>query len=377
MNAGTLIASILRYDKKIASYKIALIRSINDVVLGYPYLGDRHEAIAVPLPLLAKFWLAYYWPFVNPLGEIKQAIQTDGRQDISFRSGLSALYREWEKLVEVSRPSDGFYLVGEFSSEHRRKSYRPELVSAFNIAVEQIITAIQQPIRYAGPGQYSVFDPPKRWSWLLAQKPNIYCVPGTLGNDLCVVVDGELWQSFCDLSLWIEALCIHEWCLFTQSIAGVDRGFVYGLITERPDNRRPLTWERNQVEILLLEGKEFVCPWTGKVLTLNNYDIDHLLPISIYPINELWNLVPADRIFNQHVKRDRMPGRKILGAAHPRLAQAYQNYMSANEASIVLRQDAKIRFNSQVESEEFHFILAENVTGFLNIVAESRSLAVF
>jgi hypothetical protein len=36
LNAGTLSATILRHDRKVASYKIALIRSINDVVLGFP-----------------------------------------------------------------------------------------------------------------------------------------------------------------------------------------------------------------------------------------------------------------------------------------------------------------------------------------------------
>ncbi len=48
MNAGTLIATILRHDKKVASYKIALIRSINDVVIGFPNIGLQASAIAIP-----------------------------------------------------------------------------------------------------------------------------------------------------------------------------------------------------------------------------------------------------------------------------------------------------------------------------------------
>ena len=377
MNAGALIATILRHDKKVASYKIALIRSINDVVLGYPQLGLHHSEIAVPLRMLAKFWLAYYWPFVNPQGEIKQARQAEGKQDISFRPGLSVLYQEWEKLVGASRPADGFYLVGEFASEHRRKSYPAELISAFSMAVDQVVDAILQPIRYAGPGEYSVFERPKRWHKLCVEKQGAICVPGTLDNDLCVIVDPELWQSFCELSLWIEALCIHEWCLFTQSVANVERGLIYGLLTDRPDNRRPLTWERNQVEMLMLEGNVFECPWTGKVLHPDNYDIDHLLPISIYPLNELWNLVPSDREFNQQIKRARMPGRSRLESARPRLVHAYQNYMTTTELSALLRQDAMMRFNENSVSSELPESLAENVSGFLSVVAESRSLAVF
>jgi hypothetical protein len=92
----------------------------------------------------------------------------------------------------------------------------------------------------------------------------VVCLPETLPTDVCVLVDAELWNSFCELSLWVEALCIHEWCLFTEILAGVERGIIYSLLTDRPTNRRPLTWERNQVEILMMEEVEFSCPWTGK-----------------------------------------------------------------------------------------------------------------
>ena len=74
-------------------------------------------------------------------------------------------------------------------------------------------------------------------------------------------------MTFQELSLWIEALCIHEWCLFTETTeTGSQRGITYTLLTARPDNRRPLTWERNQMEILMMEGQVFECPWTHKVL---------------------------------------------------------------------------------------------------------------
>ena len=49
MNAGTLITTVLRHDRKVASYKIALIRSINDVVLGFPHIDHGSVATAIPL----------------------------------------------------------------------------------------------------------------------------------------------------------------------------------------------------------------------------------------------------------------------------------------------------------------------------------------
>ena len=71
---------------------------------------------------------------------------------------------------------------------------------------------------------------------------------------------------FRDVSLWVEALCVHEWSLFTERVTegsghAVDRGEAYRLLTTHPESRRPLSWERNHIEILLLEGETFTCPW--------------------------------------------------------------------------------------------------------------------
>jgi hypothetical protein len=120
----------------------------------------------------------------------------------------------------------------------------------------------------------------------------------------------------------------------------VRRGDVYTLLTDRPDNRRPVDWERNRVDLLLMEGRVFECPWTGKSLRRPiDYDLDHLLPVSVYPINELWNLASADRQFNQHIKRDRLPSHDLLLAAAPRLELAYQHYTSSSLLGDALRQD--------------------------------------
>ena len=378
MNAGTLIATILRHDKKVASYKIALIRSINDVVLGFPHIGQQASAIAIPLRTLARFWVAYYWPFMDEMAPILQAQKSTGKEDLSFRPALTDLRKEWESVVGLSRPADGYFLVGEYLSKARWMHYPPVLYHAFSVAVLGIVDALQQPIRYAGPGQYSVFAQPKSWRKIRTESATIVCLPETIPDDVCVVVDAELWSSFCELSLWIEALCIHEWCLFTEKLTGLERGIVYSLLTDRPQNRRPMTWERNQVEILMLEGAEFSCPWTGKMLTPANYDMDHLLPVSIYPINELWNIVPADRQFNQHFKRDRLPGADRLLSGIPRLQGAYGNYLRSPELSAALIQDTRLRFGSQADVGAIVPVsLTRSIVDYLQVVTASRNLRTF
>src|SRR5687768_12213769 len=67
-NPRDVISTILKHDKKLTSYKLALLRSINDVVLSFPDLARDGRDVAVPLRSLAEFWVAYYRPFCDPAG---------------------------------------------------------------------------------------------------------------------------------------------------------------------------------------------------------------------------------------------------------------------------------------------------------------------
>lgn len=66
--ASRVIGTILKHDRKVTSYKLALIRAITDVVLSFPDAGTHGLPIAIPLRILAEYWVAYYWPFVDPRG---------------------------------------------------------------------------------------------------------------------------------------------------------------------------------------------------------------------------------------------------------------------------------------------------------------------
>ncbi|MDF5722171.1 MAG: hypothetical protein PUP91_17125 [Rhizonema sp. PD37] len=115
---NTIISNILKHDLKETSYKIALVRAINDVVLNFSNLRNLRSDVAVPLRVLAEFWVAYYWPFVKPNEPILQGrrrrLKNRLRDDILFRSELTELRLQWEQTVgKTSSPSDGFFLINE------------------------------------------------------------------------------------------------------------------------------------------------------------------------------------------------------------------------------------------------------------------------
>lgn len=389
LDADRIIGTIIKHDAKITTYKFALLRAINDIVVAFPDVPDLGRDVAIPLRMIAQYWVAYYWPFMDsehPIYQGQRAKLKDTlRNDMAFRPVLTALRSEWETTIGGStKPADGFFLINELRLERRRESYPSSLFRSFRKAVTKISYTVQMPIRYAGPAgeEWAVFHPPRR---LNEMKREVTAIPGTRPADKCVMVSASLWQAFKKLSMWIEALCIHEWCLFSENIEqtetkDVDRGDVYVLLTDRPDNRRPLTWERNAVDLLLMEGIRFICPWTAKPIKDGiDYDLDHLVPISLYPTNELWNLVPSDPYFNSHKKRDRLPSSGKLAEAQPHLELAYRNYTSQPDLSQALRDDVAGRFvtvnhNAQ---ETFPSSVAHAVVELIEQMSMSRNVARF
>ena len=382
MLPGNVISTILKHDAKVTSYKIALLRAINDVALNFPDLRNVERDVAVPLRILAQFWVAYYWSFVKPDESILQGQRSPQgnqlRNDMAFRPQLTELRQEWERVIGgVSRPSDGFFLINELRVPRKYQNYPKSLHQAYSKALTAISKTLEMPIKYAGSGHWTVFAKPAKYTDIGSR---VIPIPSTQPTDKCLVIHTDLWQTFQEMSLWVEALCIHEWCLFTEKVQQeADRGTIYRLLTDRPDNRRPLTWERHQVDLLLMEGRAFICPWTEKrVIDGIQYDLDHLLPVSLYPINELWNLVPADPDFNSYIKRDRLPTLEKLRQAQPHLELAYRHYSTSNLLLVALQEDVEVRFSTVSPSTvSFPLDLASAVVDLIDIVAESRNLARF
>jgi hypothetical protein len=375
------ISTILRHDSKQTSYKIALLRALNDVVLAYPDVGRDGRDVAVPLRSLAEAWVAYYWPFVAPGAPVLQGVPSvrgdQPRQDVGFRAHLTELRRDWEAIYGPSGAAGGWHLTEHLRVARKRAGYPAGLLTRYRGTLSRIATALRQPIRYAGPGEGSVFAPPRPLRELTGAPPmaGAEALPGARPGDACLRVPGDLWAAFRDVSLWVEALCIHEWSLFTERVSGTaSRGTAYALLTERPDNRLPVSWERNQVDIAIAEGARFTCPWTGRPLGVGDFQLDHVVPVSVVPFHELWNLVPADPGFNMHRKRARLPGPAALEAAVPRLASTYAAYGGSRELRRALRDDVALRF-AHADADPPR--VARSVAGLIESIATARNLARF
>jgi hypothetical protein len=94
--------------------------------------------------------------------------------------------------------------------------------------------------------------------------------------------------------------------------------------------------------------------------------------VSVYPTNELWNLVPADPRFNAHIKRTRIPTAARMRNSLPLLSRTYANYALSPTLGPALDTDLAMRFApSDVSTPEE---VASTVAGAALSIAEARRL---
>ena len=119
--------------------------------------------------------------------------------------------------------------------------------------------------------------------------------------------------------VWIEPVLVAEWVRLTRGYAvrmGLD--LAPGSVEARmvwSEPSRDTALARMVACRMAAAGIPLVCVWSGAEIRPNGLDIDHALPWSAWPCNDLWNLMPASRRLNQHEKRDRLPSAAVLAKA--------------------------------------------------------------
>lgn len=70
--------------------------------------------------------------------------------------------------------------------------------------------------------------------------------------------------------------------------------------------RKALTQQRKFWDIVITELGSVDCIYTNKKLIVGDYAVEHFLPYAFVSHDLMWNLIPADRLFNSY-KSDKLP----------------------------------------------------------------------
>lgn len=315
-----LLRHVILNDQKSATYKLGLLRAVARVADGAQGMAKPadDDAVSVPLGLIALFWLRLYRPLLD--AGLPQAPGNHGPDGLGF-------------------VKDGYRRVTSLSPLDLRVGARfaGEMAQALHAALrDAAVTVADMPARYM--------------TWPGTSAPVLRATKGQAGRAPdSVLLDeaylrrfGEirvplhLWRALARYDAWIEPALVAEW---TRLMTGYAER--QGRVLDPGTVARAMEWSEPSRDVGLarrialerLDRRPLYCVWTGKRLSERRLDIDHCLPWSAWPCEDLWNLMPADSAVNRNQKRQRLPSAAALIGARDRILEWWDTaYAQADDA---------------------------------------------
>lgn len=296
------ISKIIERDSKTTTYKFALLRGVIDIIQdNSPYITFIDNQVQIPTGLLIEKWLLYYYPIMQSQIPIPQI---NGQANLAFGTQL-------QKLIIDYETRGGFSV---FYNDLREKGIPKDLHSEFFELTKKLRDTItKMPMKYIGrsisSNFYSIFTY-KNTTTKSLTKIDIQALIKNFGT---FSIPLEYYDAFKILGSFINGQdsILFKWAEFSVNasreqltVNKVLNEVLTSPITERNIKESKLLYK----EILNKEGKVY-CVWTGRNIT--RYDIDHVIPFSVWKNNDLWNLLPSDSRIN-NLKRNKIPSPEII-----------------------------------------------------------------
>ncbi len=298
------IGKIIERDSKTATYKFALLRGVIDLIQdNSPYITHTDGRVHLPMGLLVEKWLIYYYPILAAAEFIPQINGEDTK--LAFESQLKKLIADYE-------PIGGF---SAFYNDLKNKGIPNELQGDFlALCLKVRETIVKNPMCYIGRSfhdeYYSIFQ----YSPLSRKKHHD-------SIDLEYLIDQmgyfsipvDYYEAFQLLGSFINGqdALLFKWAEFSvkASRKNLTVNQVLNEVLKGPITVRDVEESKRIFRTVLAKEGKVYCVWTGK--SVKQYDIDHLIPFSVWKNNDLWNLLPSDAKTNNQ-KRDKIPAVEML-----------------------------------------------------------------
>lgn len=301
-NPLQVIEAILEEGKKASTYKLALLRAINDWVIEHPTRrGDQR----IPMSWLAIRFIDYYWPLLVHGRPIRQTVGGNG---------ASHLHRVFAEFQEANK-GGGITPVASTQAAHWA-SLKDRLVASGEGTsdVSRLVAQVRrlvldQPMQYlhnvsgarlelfglrtAGLDDYeaarreAMSAEQGRWvrkasslEELLADDPTVLWVPA------------QLYEGLVPLRYCVRAALIGRWAQMCEMIPdNANVGPVLPRLEEPSLDRDNVTMAHYRkayhgfgVESCWISGSPLQKKWA----------LDHVIPWSRFPVQSFWNLAPAN-----------------------------------------------------------------------------------
>lgn len=299
----TNINKIIERDSKSSTYKFALLRGVIDMIGdNSPYIEVREDRVYFPTGLLIEKWLLYYYPIFDSEVLIPQI---NGDTRLAFAPGLS-----W--LTQCYKGKGGF---SSFYNDFKNGTLPNEIESDFTKLLRSLRDTItKMPMRYIGGSvnglHYSIFQVHNSRVTLPKKGIDIKATIESFGT-FSIPVD--YYHVFKLLGSFIvgQDSILFKWAEFSVAAShkklSVEQ--VVNEVLKSPVTEREINASKSLYKSILKSDGNVRCVWTlSEVAT---YDIDHLIPFSVWKNNDLWNLLPVKASVNGK-KSDKIPSPELI-----------------------------------------------------------------
>ncbi len=303
------IESILNSDRKVATYKLALIRSLCDLALTeYNTVSWTTDGkVGIPLSAVAALWVRYYWPLFEPSWFIPQINgEAKGAKPVGFRAALNGLIEHYAKQGGLNA----------FMNDYLRDRLSPEAKRLYGAAIRKIGAVIVK-----GPVQYS--------GGAMGRREFAYD-----DRRAMILVDPDFWREVVLMAHWVQDAVILRWAEMTTHLAPAeDRLSMGAVLGKLLESANPLRAD-HEVRYIYEERLPLECVWSGRRLG-SSFEVDHALPFALWQNSSWWNLFPAAPKVN-NAKRDRLPSLDLIRRRKDAIVSSWELLHQAAPARFAL-----------------------------------------
>ncbi|MEN4053629.1 HNH endonuclease domain-containing protein [Sulfurimonas sp. NWX79] len=343
---------IIEYDSTSSTYKYVLLKSVINASQKYDHLINIENGRAnIPLGLIIEQWIIDYMPFV-----FKNIAQQNNKSVLD--RPITTIYDKIFELLNLDKSVEWEYAYIQFSKALQNPNVSIELSKEFFKLSKKIATKIvTMPMRYTGTSDYEFFTPNKyKFGEIKFSHNDIFNSNFLIVSFDTFSISEQHYNIFRYLgqTLYGTSTIISKWKQKTDSL-NANQEVTKNIIDKLSGDTLEIR-ETNTIRNLLPDNK--ICVWSGKELRGDNYDVDHVLPFSVWFNNDLWNMLPTDRRLNQQQKKHKIPTRKLIEKRANIIINYWHDYQKAmpilfnSQLSVaLLGQDSKKENNLELAIE--------------------------
>lgn len=314
---------IIEHDSASSTYKYVLLKSVINASQKYEHLIKiENDRVNIPLGLIIQQWILDYMPFV-----FKDISQQNNKTVLD--KPITITYNNIFQLLNLDKTKEWEYAYMQFTKALQNPIMTEELSKEFlKLSKKMADKIVNMPMKYTGKDEYEFFTPDRNKFGSVKLTNNELYNSSFVVNDFGYFsISQQHYNIFRYLgqTLYGTSTIMAKWKQKTNSL-NANQETIKNIIEKLSSDTIEI---RETASIRKILSKEKECIWSGKELKGKKYDVDHVLPFSIWFNNDLWNMLPTDRVLNQQKKKDKIPTRKLIEKRADIIMNYWANYQEA------------------------------------------------